>query len=155
MDETYESSAPPPFKKRRCYRKRPEYDDEAPNNNVDWEFPPSTELLTVQPMKSQSRSDVFQSREELDTPLSVAELLRQRKVLQRRKGGIGFVTTSDTTSTEPTGPQQTSSGTQEEKALSKFVTVVDRFAPQTGQVVDVDQHMYVIPLAPSAREAGL
>ena len=159
MDQTQEPGAPPPFKKRKFYRKRPEYEDQALNDNADEESAssaPPTELLTVDEMISQSRSDNSQTREELDTPLSVAELLRQRKVLQRRKGGIGFANSSDATDIRPTGPQQTILGTgEEEKALSKFVTVVDRFAPQTGQVADVDQHMYAIPLTHETDESSL
>ena len=107
--------------------------------------PPATELLTLDEMISRnSEASLLQIQEQQNAPLSVAELLRQRKALQRRRGGIGFANTGTTTSTS-LPPQIETPKSEVQDSPSKFVTVADRFAPQTGQVADVDQHMYAEP----------
>ena len=140
----HDLSAPPPFKKRKFYRRRPGHKDEVPAETVNSELAtstPLTEPMSLDQMIQETRSSIPQSQDDIDTPLAVAELLRQRKVLQRRKGGIGFANTGDTKNTETEDPQKNSAGTDQGKVLSKLATVIDRFAPQTGQVADVDQHM--------------
>ena len=141
----HDLSAPPPFKKRKFYRKRPGHEDEQSIETVNSESTasaPSTGPMSLdQMMVVESRSSIPQSQDDIDSPLSVAELLRQRKALQRRKGGIGFANTGDTKNIERGGTRKNSTETDQGKALSKPVTVIDRFAPQTGQVADVDQHM--------------
>lgn len=148
MEGTQNASMPPPFKKRKFYRKRTEFEDEVPDNAKATESlssPPPSELLTLEEMIVQNSNNISQASEDQDGALSVAELLRQRKILQRKKGGIGFANLGVATSIAPPVPQNTSLATEDEGAMSKFVTVADRFAPQTGQVADVDQHMYAIP----------
>ena len=141
----HDLSVPPPFKKRKFYRRRTGHEDEVPVETINPELAastPSTEPMSLDQMiVAESQSTVLQNQDGLDTPLSVAELLRQRKVLQRRKRGIGFANTGDTKNNETEGPQKSSTGTDQGKAVSKLATVIDRFAPQTGQVADVDQHM--------------
>lgn len=145
MEDLHDLNAPPPFKKRKFYRRRTDNEDEVPVETVNPDSTasgPSTGSMSLDQMiVLESRSSVPQRQDDIDTPLSVADLLRQRKALQRRKGGIGFGNTGDTKNIETGNLQQSSTGTDQGKALSKVVTVIDRFAPQTGQVADVDQHM--------------
>ena len=78
-----------------------------------------------------------------EEPLSIAEILRQRKAALRRKGGIEFSNTQSSTSTEP----QTNDAlaAKEDDIPADIRSVIERFAPQTGQVSDVaDKHMYAL-----------
>ena len=139
---------PPPFKKRKFYRKRTELEDEVPDIakvTEPFSSPPPSELLTLDEMIVRNSNGVSKPSEDQDGELSVAELLRQRKALQRRKAGIGFANVGAATNMAPPAPQSKGLATEEEGTMSKFVTVADRFAPQTGQVADVDQHMYAVP----------
>lgn len=148
MEGTQNASTPPPFKKRKFYRKRTKVEDEVSDIAKATESlssPPPSELLTLDEMIVRHSNGVSKPSEGQDGELSVAELLRHRKALQRRKGGIGFANVGVATSMAPPAPQTTSLATEEEGTMSKFVTVADRFAPQTGQVADVDQHMYAVP----------
>lgn len=149
MEETQISGTAPPFKKRRFHRKRTGYAvEEMPDKARTTESPsspPPTELLNLdETMSRNSNIAGTQSQEQRDAPLSVAELLRQRKALQRRKGGIGFSNASTTTDIALPAPQDESPIHEEGPIQTKFTTVTDRFAPQTGQVAEVDQHMYGI-----------
>ncbi|KAL8797671.1 MAG: hypothetical protein Q9195_000023 [Heterodermia aff. obscurata] len=145
MEDPPELSSPPPFKKRKFYRKRTGYEDEMPDSASITESqspPPQTELLTLDEMISRnSGASPLQMQELQNVPLSLAELLRQRKALQRRRGGIGFANTSTTTGETLPTAQIKNVEPEEQASPANFVTVADRFAPQTGQVADVDQHM--------------
>lgn len=80
-----------------------------------------------------------------EEPLSVAEILRHRKAALRRKGGIEFTNSLSSISTTP----QTSDAlaVKEDDTLADIRSVIERFAPQTGQVSDVaDKHMYAFSL---------
>ena len=150
MEDPQDLSMPPPFKKRKFLRKRMDCDDHgSPDNAGTHTSPPtpiSAELLTLDEMISRnSDASTSQTPKQNDSQLPVAELLRQRKALQRKKGGIGFVNGSAATSLVLQAPRDQSPPTEETGPLSNFVTVADRFAPQTGQVADVDQHMYATP----------
>ena len=80
-----------------------------------------------------------------EEPLSVAEILRQRKAALRRKGGIEFSNTSSYAST--TAQTSDSLINNEDATPADIRSVIERFAPQTGQVSDVaDKHMYAFPL---------
>lgn len=149
MEDSQHLSVPPPFKKRKFYRKRTGDQDEMPDNATVTESqspPPPAELLTLDEMISRnSEASLVQIQDQQIAPLSVAELLRQRKALQRRRAGIAFANTSTATSTPLPTAQITHLEPDEQDSPSKLVTVADRFAPQTGQVADVDQHMYAEP----------
>lgn len=79
-----------------------------------------------------------------EEPLSVAEILRQRKTALRRKGGIEF-TNSHTSA--PSTPQASDALIlKEDDTPADIKLVIERFAPQTGQVSDLaDKHMYGPP----------
>ncbi|KAG7006391.1 hypothetical protein G7Y79_00015g039810 [Physcia stellaris] len=144
MEGTQDASTPPPFKKRKFYRKRAQLEDEVSDIAKATESlssPSPSELLTLDEMIVRHSNGVSNPSRDQDGELSVAELLRHRRALQRRKGGIGFANVGVATSMAPPAPQSSNLATEEEGTTSKFVTVADRFAPQTGQVADVDQHM--------------
>ena len=100
----------------------------------------SSELLTVDELIAQNGrpSSAEAQTEQEGTKISVAEILRQRKTAQRKKGGIDF---SNTHSVSATVPPTSDALTAKEDPVEQLKTVVDRFAPQTGQVADVDKHM--------------
>ena len=139
---------PPPFKKRKFYRRRAEDDAEKLDSvRTSDPTPPraSPESLTLDELITQNSQPLdSQDQRQHDISFSTAELLRQRKTLQRRKGGIAFVNEDlATKSVSYVAPNQ-KADSEPNEALSRFATVADRFAPQTGQVADVDQHMYAI-----------
>lgn len=153
MEETAEplvsdrNFRPPPFKKRKVYRRRPQSEDEQ-DNGIHISPPTATtpESVNANDLFSQSSRDAdAKVHHEQETPLSVAEILRQRKSVHRRRGGIEYRTVDTASKSEASGTQATSSLLDKDDTLDKITTVVDRFAPQTGQVADVDQHMYAMP----------
>ena len=79
-----------------------------------------------------------------EEPLSVAEILRQRKAALRRKGGIEFANNHASTSNTPQAGDALV--VKEDDTPADIKSVIERFAPQTGQITDVaDKHMYAIP----------
>ncbi len=138
---------PHPFKRRKVYRRRPQSEDE---EDEGIQISPSTaiapELVSLNELLSQNNRDADpKAYHEQKTPLSVAEILRLRKSAQRRRGGIEYRSINTASQSEASGSQATSSLLDKDDTLDKIITVVDRFAPQTGQVEDVDQHMYAMP----------
>ena len=127
-----------PAKRRKFYRKRAETEDDGDGSVVTHGEPTaSTELLTVEELISQNGHPATAEVQAEETKLSVAEVLRQRKAAQRRKGGIDFSNTNTIT----TAPLTSDALIVKEDPVEQLKTVVDRFAPQTGQVADVDKHM--------------
>ena len=132
-----------PSKRRKFYRKRTDLDDEGspiPSS------PPHPHSMTVDELISHHAhlTDNHDLKAD-EEPLSVADILRQRKAALRRKGGIEFTNSHTSTSNTP----QTNDALilKEDDTLADIRSVVERFAPQTGQVSDVaDKHMYVLPL---------
>lgn len=131
-----------PIKRRKFYRKRADTDDNSsltPN-----ETPAPIELLTIEELIAQngvSPAAEAQTAEE-ETKLSVAEILRQRKTAQRRRGrGIDFSNTDNATIASAAALPTSDALVVKEDPIEQLKTVVDRFAPQTGQVADVDKHM--------------
>ena len=143
-----QASNPPPFKKRRFYRRRPQSEDDDGNSD-DISVPytaNATESVPLEKLISQgsSNADVDVAGEQRQS-LSVSEILRQRKAMLRKKGGIEFRNDSTASKIDSLESQAGNSLLDEDETLNRIITVVDRFAPQTGQVADVDQHMYATP----------
>lgn len=138
---------PPPFKKRKAYRRRPQSEDEEDDGiHTSPPIAPTPDSVSSKDFISQSSREAdAKALLERETPLSVAEILRQRKSIQRRRGGIEYRTVDTASKSEASGTQAISSLLDKDDTLDKITTVVDRFAPQTGQVADVDQHMYAMP----------
>lgn len=129
-----------PAKRRKFYRK---HNAENVDNSVA--TPTSSEHSTALPLSLTTDVDKPDSEaageDEESHPLTMAEILRRRQAARNRRGGIEFTNTNTNTKGEgiPTEPAPT---TLEKGDPSKELhTVVNRFAPQTGQVADVDKHM--------------
>lgn len=135
---------PRPSKRRKFYRKRGDdeprlSDDEA---KVE-EAPDNLDGLTIGELISNHES-IHKSDAEQDQhlPLSAAELIFRRKA-QRRRLGIEFNNSiSDRTNPAPTE----SNAVALQDDAPELKTLNDRFTAQTGQVADVDKHMYACPL---------
>ena len=137
-----------PSKRRRFYRKRIEDQSDDLNGIGNLALHGQTSSLT--PFTPEP---ILQDGQALDVDLGtynqinnpVGEVLRQRKAMQRRKAGIEFSNTSAKIVSSATST--TVATVEPEEAVDKYVSVTNRFAPQTGQVgADVDKHMYAFPL---------
>lgn len=134
-----------PLKRRRFYRKHPDslQDDQAalaetPASSNSTPNPPSIDHTPAEP-------SILETVDDDDHPsLSVADLLRRRRTTQRKRAGIEF-TNAPAVQESGAGESVAGDGSLDKEAsLDKILAVVDRFAPQTGQVADVDKHMYAI-----------
>ena len=134
-----------PAKRRKLYRKRDDDDTTAGQSTL--------EVVDLSP-NSQTIEELLSTEGGVQDPtdgaeaseVSVAAIIRQRKAAQRRRGGIEF--TNSTTSTSRSLPamhQLSKALVGKDDMLADIDAVVNRFAPQTGQVADVDRHMYVNP----------
>ena len=113
-----------PTKRPKLYRKRES----------------SAEPSTEPPNAAQNTDQLLLSTSNLASELSVTDILRQRKVLQRRLGGIKFSTSEPVSKVAETQIERISNAPTT-SASTRLEAVGDRFAPQTGQVADVDKHM--------------
>ena len=131
-----------PSKRRKFYRKRTNVEDES--SSIPSSPPPPPSMTVDELISHHAHLTDTQHLKTDEEPLSVAEILRQRKAALRRKGGIEFTNSRSSTSTTP----QTSDAlvVKEDDTLADIRSVIERFAPQTGQVCDVaDKHMYAFP----------
>lgn len=76
----------------------------------------------------------------LDEP-AFSEILRHRRANKNRRQGIEFSTTRPTTATNAT---MSPSLATKEPPVDGLKAISDRFIGHTGQVVDVDKHMFVL-----------
>ena len=132
-----------PSKRRRFYRKRTDAEDEVlPTVSSP---PPPPESMTVDELISHHARLTDTPDQKADEEVSsVADILRHRKAALRRKGGIEFNNTHTSTSATP----QTSDALEVkgDDTPADIKLVIDRFAPQTGQVsATTDKHMYAFP----------
>lgn len=132
-----------PSKRRKFYRKRTDAEDHT--SPTVSSAPPPPESMTVDELISH-HGYLVESRDQKkdEEPLSVAEILRQRKAALPRKGGIEF--TNSNTSTSSTLQTSDVLIVKEDDTPADIKSVIQRFTPQTGQVSDVaDKHMYAFP----------
>lgn len=133
-----------PSKRRKFYRKRTDGEDQA-SPALPFAKPPPPASMTVDELITHhAHLTETQDHNTDEEPLSVAEILRQRKAALRRKGGIEFTNSHASTSSIP----QTGDAliVKEDDTPADIKSVIERFAPQTGQVSDVaDKHMYAFP----------
>lgn len=142
-----------PFKRRKFYRRRADLS----NHDIGSSGSPSArecvlpnDAVADEPGAVLHPLGVEQARNEESHP-TVAELLLRRKAAQRRKGGIEFTNNAPATDRSAEEARPGEEALENEDSFDKILTVVDRFAPQTGQVADVDKHMYEEP-QPSSYE---
>ena len=130
-------------KRRKFYRKRTDREDESlPSPSSS---PPPQPMTVDELISHHAQMTEIPDQGLNEDPLSVADILRQRKAALRRKGGIEFSNAQSSTSTTP----QTNDAlmVKEDDTPADIRAVIERFAPQTGQVSDVaDKHMYAFPL---------
>ena len=118
------------LKRRKVYRKRSS------------QTPPVSPL----PPPTQTLDDLILTESTPETatslsPPSVAKILRQRKLQQRKRvGGIEFSASRTTTNAEQALVISDNAQNSPETRVDVDI-VAHRFAPQTGQVADVDKHM--------------
>lgn len=143
-DEAAVSDLFRPSKRRQFYRKRTETDDEnlAPASPLAQSVSPAP-AAPAPSMKEPEYAAPSSIHSNDGPPFSVADILRQRKAVQRKKGGVEF-TSSASSSSAP--PQVSSALITKEEAEDGIPTdiksVISRFAPQTGQVSEeTDKHM--------------
>ena len=130
-------------KRRKFYRKRTDGEDQA-SPALPSATPPPVSMTVDELITHHAHLTETQDRNTDGEPLSVAEILRQRKAALRRKGGIEFTNSHACTSSIP----QTGDAliVKEDDTPADIKSVIERFAPQTGQVSDVaDKHMYAFP----------
>ncbi|CAD6568375.1 MAG: hypothetical protein ASARMPRED_001692 [Alectoria sarmentosa] len=129
-----------PSKRRKFYRKRTDAENEG---SPAISSPP--ESMTVDELIShEGRLTQPPDQKSDEESLPVAEILRQRKAALRRTGGIEFTNSYASASNRP----QTNDAliVKEDDTPADIKSVIERFAPQTGQVSDVvDKHMYAFP----------
>ncbi|KAL8731728.1 MAG: hypothetical protein Q9181_004196 [Wetmoreana brouardii] len=134
-----------PFKRRRFYRKRADDDEivtvESPSNRSNVVVPRDGKASLIQ------TSHISDGEEQTDGhyQLPVAEILRRRRAAQKRRAGIEFTNATPVARSNAITPRPGDEVLDNGDSLDKILTVVDRFAPQTGQVADVDKHMYARP----------
>ncbi|KAL8672417.1 MAG: hypothetical protein Q9168_003124 [Polycauliona sp. 1 TL-2023] len=137
-----------PFKRRRPNRKpvdSPPRDQaltaEPPcDSNSTPRLPSTDDALAEPPVDNLEDFD-----DDDQSSLSVVDILRRRRIAQRKRAGIGF--TNATVFPRDSAAEAIAEDAilDKDASLDKILTVVDRFAPQTGQVADVDKHMYAKP----------
>lgn len=115
------------------------------------EFAPATADVAASPSPMgtldsgrESSASILQRIEASDRDVSVAELLRRRKQGKARRAGIEFTSDSgqQRANAEAMVTEPQDSGATSKKKHSAIEVAANRFAPQTGQVVDeLDKHM--------------
>ena len=131
-----------PSKRRKFYRKRTHTEDEG---STLLSVPPSQSMTVDELISHHAHLTETQDQRLDEETFSVAEILRQRKAALRRKGGIEF--TNNHASTSTTAEASDALVVKEDDTPADIKAVIERFAPQTGQVSDVaDKHMYAFPL---------
>lgn len=142
---------PRPAKRRRFYRKRTgTEEDDAPHVSAAQSVI-VPKVQTIDELVARNGHITKPPTQSEEAPLSVAELVRQRKAIQRRRGGIEFTNLNPTTSTIDV-PQHSDTLGEKDDTPADIKLVIGRFAPQTGQVSEAtDKHMYVcLSLLPTA-----
>ena len=147
MDEMEVENNGRPHKRRRFYRKRTGNESNPLDDPDDFVLQRNTTSVTPllpEPAFPNTRISSDEVKIDIASHVPVAETLRQRKVAQRRKGGIEF--SSASARVIPSATSTAVAIVEQDDVVDKFVSVTNRFAPQTGQVgTDVDKHMYAFP----------
>ena len=140
-----------PFKRRKFYRKQAGFPQSDQVTLAETQYSSNTtpNLPSVDDTPTDSPNSGLVTVDDDDdddehSSLSVAEILRRRRTSQRKRAGIEFTNATPLPANSVVEPIAGEGLLEKEDSLDKILTVVDRFAPQTGQVADVDKHMYAI-----------
>ncbi|KAI4097919.1 MAG: hypothetical protein LQ344_000191 [Seirophora lacunosa] len=136
-----------PFKRRKFYRKRL---GSPSSESGPAAFPATSNTIAssyTAPEQLAQNSSLSDAEQHITGPpqRTVAEILKHRKAAQRRRGGIEFTNSTHVGESSIDTAAHADQLLDNEDSLGKILTVVDRFAPQIGQVADVDKHMYAAP----------
>ena len=139
-----------PFKRKKFLRKRTDvtYDlDEAQESAASPPFNVSSHLRDELHSSQLHRLAVNKSTAG-DAGTSIQDVLRQRKALLRRRGGIEF----GKETSQPLDAVKIGNLSHEEQEgdpdAAEIDRLVSRFAPQTGHVAEAnDKHMYGLPFS--------
>lgn len=143
MDTTPSDPSLPSFKRPKYYRKRAEIEtpppgDDAKSDSNEVEAKP----LTLDELILHHRLDHNMTVEGDEySQFSAAQIMRQLKAVPKRRGGIEFTIPTVNARTDSPEPEDGDQLKDKDATAQDIKTVVDRFAPQTGQVADVDKHM--------------
>lgn len=130
------------FKRRKCYRKRAEIESLASGDDIKSESnEEEAKPLTLDELIIHHGLDHNMTVEDEDSQFSAAQILRQLKAVPKRRGGIEFTIPTVNARTDSPEPEDSDNLKDKDATTEDIKTVVDRFAPQTGQVADVDKHM--------------
>ncbi|KAI9810357.1 MAG: hypothetical protein M1827_006324 [Pycnora praestabilis] len=133
---------PRPFKRRKFYRKRTANDDEKDGGHSPASSHAPTEELSSAISQTSTAPVPNFGGDEADAQSVMTGILRRRKAARARWGGIEFTNATHIRQNGSQTTQQPLALTEHEGGTSEEVAaVVNRFAPQTGQVADVDKHM--------------
>lgn len=143
MDITPSGPSLRPFKRRKCYRKRAEIESPASGDDIKSESnEEEAKPLTLDELITRHGLDHNMTVEDgEDSQFSAAQILRQLKAVPKRRGGIEFTIPTVNARTDSPEPEDSDHLKDKDATTQDIKTVVDRFAPQTGQVADVDKHM--------------
>lgn len=143
MDITPSGPSLRPFKRRKCYRKRGEIESPTSGDDIKSESnEEEAKPLTLDELITHHGLDHNMTVEDgEDSQFSAAQILRQLKAVPKRRGGIEFTIPTVNARTDSPEPKDSDHLKDKDAATQDIKTVVDRFAPQTGQVADVDKHM--------------
>lgn len=129
-----------PAKRRKFYRKR--FEDEEPENSTiaASETPPSISLTLDELVIARGILPGTELQDD-NSASSIADIIRQRKAAQRKRAGIEFTNTTTAPKSSPATTSLSKALIGKDEVAADLEMVVNRFAPQTGQVADVDKHM--------------
>ena len=130
-----------PAKRRKFYRKRAEDDEPENTATAAAETVPSVTPLTLDELVIARGVVPDVEAQEVGSTVSVANIIRQRKAIQRKRAGIEFRNTTNAPQSGSATPSLSKVLTGKDEAAADIEAVVNRFAVQTGQVADVDKHM--------------
>ena len=142
---SFAEHAPRPFKRRKQYRRK----DEAEDTDAHEEVAPHLDKATavVEPLSSEDTTSNHKHTQSHggrpdfeDEQSHISKLLRRRKATQRKRGGVEF-TVSTNASLPAEVPNIDEKQTDNDEMPQEIRKVVERFAPQTGQIANVDKHM--------------
>lgn len=143
MDTTPSDPSLRPFSRRKCYRKRAETESLASGDDIkSGSHGEEAKPLTLDELIIHHGLDHNMTVEgDEDFQFSAAQILRQLKAAPKRRGGIEFTIPTINARTDSPEPENSDHLKDKDVITQDIKTVVDRFAPQTGQVADVDKHM--------------
>ncbi len=110
--------------------------------------PDAVDLPTPsQPTKAAESAGDDETQEKSDAEIDISNLIRARKQIRRPVTGVQFSNTKATR--ENAGNDASSAMVKSDQPIDRPLDIANRFVGGTGQVVNVDKHMFVsLPQSP-------